>query len=231
MRLATVLLGAALSCGTALAADPAPSPSPAPKAKAPARRAPLPHLLQQVEDQYGKAKTLSAKFNQLSRTSVTGTLKKSSGTVLFKRPNKFRWEVVKPDPSISVSNGIRAWHYTPPFDEGEQGQVLEQKASRVRTHLANALLSGSFSAARDMKISQAGPSSFTLLPKRGTAGTVKKALVEIDVESKQIRKVTLEHADGGRAEITLSEIELGKAVPDDTFDFKIPPNTDRAAGG
>jgi outer membrane lipoprotein carrier protein len=223
MSWATVLLGAALASGTALAADP-------PRAM-PSKRAALPLLLQEVEARYGKAKTLSAQFDQVSKTAATGTIKKSAGTVLFKRPNKFRWEVLKPDPSISVSNGVRAWHYTPPFDEGEQGQVLEQKASRIRTQFANALLSGSFSTARDMKITQAGPSSFALVPKKGTAGTVRKALVEIDVASKQIRKVTLEHSDGGRAEISLSGIELGKQVGDDAFNFKIPPNTDRAAGG
>jgi outer membrane lipoprotein carrier protein len=203
-------------------AAPKASPSPKPKSKGE-----LPALLKEVEAHYEKSPTLTAGFNQVTRTAA-GSTKKSSGTVEFKRPNKFRWQVKQPDPSISVSNGIKAWHYTPPFDEEDHGQVIVRPASQVQTKLANALLSGRFSAIRDMKITPSGANSFTLVPKRGSAGTVKKAKIEVNADTKLIWKVTLDHAGGNRAEITLSNIELGKPLSDDEFNFKIPPNTDQA---
>jgi outer membrane lipoprotein carrier protein len=215
-------------------ATPRPSASPQPSArpKAPPvakipSRLKLPALLEEVEAHYAQTNTLKAKFNQVNQTQ-TGKPKKLSGTVQFKRPDKFRWEVLKPDPSISISNGTTAWLYTPPFDEEDHGQVIERPASEVQTKLANALLSGRFSAIREMKITPEGKSGFSLVPRRGSAGTVRRAHIDIDPATKLIQKVTLEHAGGNRSEFTLSEIEFGASIPDDVFNFKIPPNTDRA---
>jgi outer membrane lipoprotein carrier protein len=230
LSLLTLLVG---TSAQAAAPSPSPRPSAAPSAKpGPAPKvkkasAELPPLLKEVEAHYGKSPTLAAAFNQVSHTA-TGNTKKSAGIVEFKRPNKFRWQVTQPDPSISVSNGVKAWHYTPPFDEEDHGQVIIKRASEVQTKLANALLSGSFSTIRDMKITPAGANSFTLVPKRGSAGTVRKARIEVNPETKFIWKVTLDHAGGNRAEITLSNIQLGKPLADDLFNFKVPPNTDQA---
>ena len=88
-------------------------------------------------------------------------------------------------------------------------------------------MSGHFSAIREMKITAAGDNAFTMIPRRGTAGTVKKARIEINPQTKFIWKVTLDHAGGNRAEISLSEIRLGAELSDDQFNFKIPPNTDQ----
>ena len=206
----------------------APKPLPKPSASPKGKKAELPALLKEVEAHYEKSPTLSAGFNEVDRSSL-GTTKKKSGNVEFKRPNKFRWEVTQPDSSISVSNGVKAWHYTPPFDEGDHGQVIVRPASQVQTKLANSLLSGRFSAVeRDMKITQAGATTFSLVPKRGSAGTVRKARIEIRPETKEIWKVTLDHTGGNHSEITLSNIQLGKSISDDRFNFKVPPNTDQA---
>lgn len=227
--LLTLLVGttqAAVQSSPSPAARPSANPSPSAKLSPGPKKAGLPPLLQEVEAHYEKSPTLSAAFTQLSHSS-TGTAKKSSGTVQFKRPNKFRWQVTQPDPSISVSNGVKAWHYTPPFDEEDKGQVIVRPASQVQTQLANALLSGHFSTIRG-KITPAGPTTFMLVPKNGSAGTVRKAKIEVNPASKLITKVTLDHAGGNRAEISLSDIQLGNSLSDDLFNFKVPPNTDQA---
>jgi outer membrane lipoprotein carrier protein len=170
---------------------------------------------------------MEAEFTQVNDVAALKTKKTSSGVILVKRPNKLRWETHRPDMSILVSDGIHFWFYTPPFDEGEHGQVIERRSSEVQSRLANALLSGSFSIAREMKIKQESPSKFSLTPRTGTAGTVKRAEIEIDPALKIIQKVILEHRGGNRSEITLSKIILGKPIGDEIFVFIPPPNTDR----
>lgn len=187
----------------------------------------LPKLLRDVEDKYTKAATLSADFNQLTTDAILSHKKKSSGKIYVKRPSKVRWDTQKPDPSLLVSDGKRFWFYTPPFDEGERGQVIEKKSSEIQSKLANALLSGSFSVAKDMKIQQKTPSTFLLIPKPNSAGTVTQATIEVDPDKLLIQKVILDHKGGNRAEISLSQIELGKPLADDLFVFTPPPNTDR----
>jgi outer membrane lipoprotein carrier protein len=215
------------------AAESAPAPFPIPARKqaapTPASKAlkELPQVLQDLEVKYIRAVTLQADFTQINEIAALKTTKTSSGVLMVKRPDKLRWETLKPDMNLLVSDGRHFWFYTPPFDEGEHGQVIEKKSSEINSKLANALISGRFSAAGDMKIRQESPSKFLLVPKAGTAGTVSRAEIEIDPAEGLIRKVTLEHKGGNRSEITLSKIELGKKIGDDAFVFEAPPNTDK----
>lgn len=195
----------------------------------PARKKPpqLPPLLVEVETKYTRASTLTAEFSQVTEDAILQKKKISSGKIFIKRPSRVRWETLLPDKNLLVSDGQHFWYYTPPFDEGERGQVIEKKSSNVQSRLANSLLSGAFSMNRDMIIRQKTPSQFLLTPKAGSAGTVQQALVEIDPEKKIIQKVTLNHRGGNRAEISLSKVELGADLKDTLFTFQPPPNTDK----
>lgn len=77
-----------------------------------------------------------------------------------------------------------------------------------------------------MKIKPESAAKFILTPKPGSAGTVVQAEIEINPEKLLIEKVTLEHKGGNRSEITLTQIELGKPLGDDAFNFVPPPDTD-----
>jgi outer membrane lipoprotein carrier protein len=187
----------------------------------------LPQILQEVEAKYALAKTLQAEFSQVNEVASLKTKKTSNGVIAVKRPDKLRWETKAPDPNLLVSDGKKFWFYTPPFDPTEHGQVVERPSSKIQSKLANALLSGSFSVARDMKIEAEGAFKYVLTPKPGSAGTVKKAWIEINPTERLIQRVTIEHRGGNRSEITLSKIELGTDLGDDQFEFKAPAGTDK----
>ena len=187
----------------------------------------LPQLLEDVEAKYTAAKTLRADFSQKNDSAIMQRTTVSSGILLAKRPGKVRWETTQPDRNVLVSDGRRFWFYRPPMFDDERGQVIVSKSSTTVPPLANALLSGSFSMAREMKIDQKSPSRFALIPTRkGSAGTVVRAEIEIKLPEKIIEKVVLEHAGGNRSEIKLSGILLGEEIEDTTFIFVAPPNTD-----
>ena len=192
--------------------------------------APLPKILQEIEKKYTASATLSADFQQEQLNKITSRTTISSGKIFVKRPSKIRWETTKPSSTLLIGNGQKYWFYTPPFDpqdKEEKGQVIEKPAAQVQSKLADALISGSFSMARDMKIQQGTPGTFTLTPKPGSAGTVATASIVVDLKEKLIRKVILNHKGGNRAEISLSNIELGKPLAESLFVFVAPPNTDQ----
>jgi outer membrane lipoprotein carrier protein len=188
----------------------------------------LPPLLEKIEEKYKVAKTIVAEFNQINELAALKQKKPSSGKITVKRPNKVKWETLKPDVNLLVSDGKKIWNYTPPFDEDERGQVIEMKTKNFKSSLAAALLAGSFSVAKDMKIQKLEKDSdYSLLPKKGTAGSIKEALIKIDTDKLYIVQVVLVHKEGNRTEINLSNIELGKEIDDKIFEFEVPPNTDR----
>ncbi len=192
-----------------------------------AKESHFPPLLRAVEKKYKESKTFFAKFIQVNDQPILKKRTTSTGYLLFKQPGKIRWETQAPDPNLLVSDGKKYWFYTPPFDKDEQGQVIEKKASQVQSQLANALLSGSFSKVKSMKIKKKAKNKFQLTPEPGTAGDLEKAEIEVDLKKQWIKKVTLEHKSGNRSEITLTDIELGKKLEDSLFTFTPPPGTEK----
>lgn len=225
-RSCVLLLAALLSAPSPAVAAPATGKK---KTAAPAAdpSGALPAALQKIEKKYAKASTLSAEFSQVNEIAATQQKKTSRGLILVKRPDKVRWEERDPEQTLLISSGKKVLYYTPPFDEGERGQLIERSTEEVHSRLANALLSGRFSAARDMRILQQSATEFLMVPRKNAAGTVEKATIEIDPATQLIQKVTLQNKGGNRSVISLSKIELGKEIPDEQFTFTPPPETDR----
>lgn len=194
--------------------------APAPKKVA------LPDELLAIEKKYLAAKTLEADFTQHDEVKLTGAKKESSGVLMIRHPDQFRWETLKPDKNLLVSDGRKFWFYTPPFEAGERGQVIEKKTAEVQSDLANALLAGAFSKIHDVKIEKLSATKFKLTPADGVAGTVKTAELEIDPAKNVINKLRLEHAGGNKTEITLGNVKLAGKMADAYFTFVTPPSTD-----
>ncbi len=192
-------------------------------------RASLPGLLVEVEKKYSEVGTLEAQFSQVNDLALLKKKQESTGKIYFKKPGKLRWDTLKPDKSNLVSDGKVYWYYTPPFEEGERGQVIEKKSAEVQSKLAQLLLTGAFKeavASKSMTITALAANRFSLKPKADSAGTVEKAEITIDLTDKLITEVFLSHANGNTSRIQLSEIKLGKKLDNSFFQFKAPPNTD-----
>jgi outer membrane lipoprotein carrier protein len=190
----------------------------------------LPPLLKEVEAKYFKASTLTADFTESDQSATTKQTKKSSGKIQFKRPGKLYWETLKPDHNILISDGKKFWFYTPPFDEGEAGQYIEKDASKVQTKFAQGLLAGTFSynvSSGNMTVKQVNATDFIVIPKKGTGGTVKQAILKVDPNQKLITGIDLVHKGGNTSQINLSNIQLAKPLDDSLFHFTPPPNTEQ----
>ena len=184
----------------------------------------IPSPLKKIESKYASAKSLEAIFFQNTFSKLTNSKKETTGVITLKIPDKFRWETLNPgkDKNLFVSDGRKFWSYTPPFMDGEKGQVLEKKTSEIQSQLATQLLSGAFSKIKDAKFETVSDDVFRLVPKKGTAGTIEK--IELSVNSKQalVEKVKLIHDNGNESEVKLSAIKFGEKFEDAYFRFAVP---------
>ena len=188
----------------------------------------LPGLMQEVQTQYQKSAGIQAQFTQNTEIKATRQNKAAKGRIWIKRPSKLRWETLEPDPNILVSDGKLFWFYTPPFEQGERGQVIIRKKAQVQTQFLNALLSGSFEFGKGaVKIEEKNDHSFLLKPKSGTAGDVLSAEIEIDPTKKMITRVVLTHTSGNLTRISLQEIHLTSKLEESLFRFVADQNTDK----
>lgn len=64
-----------------------------------------------------EAKTVRATFTQTLLDKHARTLQESSGTMLFERPDKFRWTYEKPYEQLIVGDGDKVWFYDQDLDQ------------------------------------------------------------------------------------------------------------------
>jgi len=69
----------------------------------------LNQLLQQFQ-------SLSANFSQ-ELTDSQGMKSVTSGTLILKKPNQFRWEVNSPNQQLFISNGKELWNVEPDLEQ------------------------------------------------------------------------------------------------------------------
>jgi outer membrane lipoprotein carrier protein len=189
-------------------------------------QAALPKPLLDIEKKYLAAKTLEARFSQTQFVAMTGVKKISGGIITIQHPGQFRWETLNPDKNLLVTDGKKFWFYTPPFEAGDRGQVIEKKTNEVQSELASLLLSGAFSKVKNLKIEKVSEKIYKLTPEQGVAGSVKTAQIVIDNQKSLIEKIHLEHDGGNQVDIELQNIKLGQKYDSGFFRFVTPSNTD-----
>mgnify|MGYP001599409279 CR=1 FL=1 len=178
-----------------------------------------------MQSKYKNVATLRADFTQSIKNLTLGSTKTSSGQIFIKRPDKFRWQTVDPEPSILVGNAHKVWYYTPPFRDGEKGQVLTRKATDVQSRLALDLLSGHSNTEKDFKIKPLAADHFELIPLK-PAGDVARIELFLERPTNLVYKLMLFTKTGNQTELVLKNVTLSPKLGDDMFTFVPPANTE-----
>ncbi len=183
-------------------------------------------LFEFLKKKYGSTTTLKANFVQIQKNKMMGSEKKSEGVLEIKRPDKFRWDTLKPDPTLLLSNGKKIIYYTPPFHEGEKGQVIFKKSADVQSKLAIDLLSGSANLKQDFKPKKIADRHYELIPINKNLGDINKIELYIDPKANLVYKVVLQHTTENETEIELQNVQLAEKIEENRFEFQVPPNTE-----
>jgi outer membrane lipoprotein-sorting protein len=181
--------------------------------------------------------SFSADYNEKFTSSATGKEKTSSGHIDFQRPGLVRFAVLKPDPSTFVSNGKTSWYYTPPFIDGEEGQVVVQKSEGMPfTLFLEALSKGTHSnAGYDVK--KTG-NRFVLTFKGQLRKylQMKEAILEAEGDASRamdlgdFKYLLMTYSSGKKVNMQLTNFKRDVKFADDHFVFIVPPKTKISQG-
>lgn len=181
--------------------------------------------LEQMRQQYDASSAMTAEFTQSQKNLTLGNVKVSTGRVFIKRPRLFRWETLAPDASVLACNGQKAWFYTPPFREGEKGQVIIKRASDVQSQLAVDLIIGGPSAKKAFDFRRVDAGHYKLLPLK-SSGDIEFIELYIEKQTNLVYKLHLVSTNGNETTIDLKRVELKANIPSSVFNFEIPSNTE-----
>lgn len=189
--------------------------------------APASLFLHGVQEKYKNVQTISADFSQKQTNAALGTTKETSGQILIKRPNKFRWDTKAPENerSLLVGNGKKVWFYKPPFRAEEHGQVLIRDATDVQSQLAIELLAGRIDAKKQFSSKRLAEGHVELKPLR-PAGDIERIELFIERPTNLVYKLKLFTGTGNETELVLKNVKLGLKLDDSLFNFKAPPKTE-----
>ena len=84
-----------------------------------------------------QVKTMTANFKQVPMGQHSPLQQAAIGTMALQRPNKFRWQIDKPNKQLIIADGSQLW-----YDNIDLQQVTVQKLNDQDDHSPARLLSG-----------------------------------------------------------------------------------------
>jgi outer membrane lipoprotein carrier protein len=186
--------------GAALAAEPA-----------------LDTLLAQLTRKYAPAEVLRGTFVQTTGSPYGDQTQ--SGTVVLKRPGRMRWEFAG-DGKQFVSDGSTLWIYTP-----ADKQVIRVQGFGSQAATADAVLQSMdklgqlYQVALGVNTSQSH--ELILTPKPGEDAQFSKLVLKLDAQL-VIDEVVITDPFSTVTRLDFQTLEVGGAVKDDVFTFRVP---------
>ncbi len=183
-------------------------------------------ILDRVETRYD-CESFSATFKQTSTLKAMNITDTAGGTVVFKRPRKFRWVYSKPDKQYIISDGVRLWIFKP-----DEKQVMVGKAP---TLFGNGRGASFFSDIKSLRTDfspgiasdrqKEGCYILKLTPKQKSE-LLNVVYMEIDKSTFEVTAVETVNAYGDDTRLEFSDREFCKKVDDSLFTFDIPIDAD-----
>jgi outer membrane lipoprotein-sorting protein len=181
----------------------------------------LQQLSRRLSARGDKIQTLRAKFVQRKKLALFKTDVETKGRILYRRPDRLRWETFAPDRSLLIVRGDRAELRVP----GERPRVINLNRSRTLGLLVEQMLVwlGARPATKlregyDVAIEQQDQT--TLLRLRPKDEALKKRIEAIRVwlgPELQIQKIQVQQSGRDQTVIDITEIEQNIKLRSDAF--------------
>lgn len=183
-------------------------------------------LLGEVQGAYGKLNSLQAAFVQDSYLAALDVSERSSGTMIFERPGRMRWDYANPETQSFVVRDSTVWFYQP----REKQVMIDEFRDVLISDIPVAFLMGLGNLASDFSVSRACPAGATtvleLAPRESEAqGQLRGLVLIVDGNRLPIgAKVT--DIGGNVTSIRFTARKLNGTIPAKSFVAEVPPGTD-----
>jgi len=183
-------------------------------------------VLDRLQSTCAKTLDLSARFTQTVTNRSLGAVREGSGQFQLRRPGKMRWEYEKPEPRLFVTDGTHLWDYSPVDRQVRIQEVSAAFASR----LPLAFLAGDCQVRREFAVSSVEHAAtraqpdlkiLDLKPRQPEAG-VTRMLLEVNLKTGLVDRVTLFDAAGNTTVIAFTQVRLNSGLEDGAFQFTPP---------
>jgi outer membrane lipoprotein carrier protein len=103
-----------------------------------------------LQDTYEKALSLVADFNQTTTMKFSSRIRQGSGTMIFRKPGRMRWDYLTPDYQVLISDGKTISMY---FEKNQQMIVTNAK-DYLQSDVTYSFFAGTGNILKDFDVSE-----------------------------------------------------------------------------
>lgn len=176
----------------------------------------------QLERFMASAASAEGRFEQLVSAASGNRPEYSSGSFVFERPGKFRWEYVKPYPQLLVSDGAKLWSWDPDLN-----QVTVQPMGDALGATPAAILAGDGSLERNFRLVAEGEQGgLAWVRAEPLSSDGPFAEVRIGLSDSMLRRMAMQDHFGQTTVIDFVELKVDVKPAAERFRFTPPPGAD-----
>jgi outer membrane lipoprotein carrier protein len=201
--------------------------------------------VKKLQSFYEATRDLDAEFTQETLGGVHQRKEISSGRVRIRKPGMMRWDYVKPDPKLFVTDGELLWVYDP-----EDKQAMKQNLRGQALPAAVSFLYGKGNLGGEFNISVVpeaqlgsirpdGKTAYALKPEGGAVlrlqpkvgnARFKELYFVVNAATGQVNQTLMVGHDGGTNHISFRNVKVNTGLPENLFTWKPPAGTSVLSG-
>jgi outer membrane lipoprotein carrier protein len=105
-------------------------------------------IAQNLQNTYEKAINLVADFNQTTSMKFSGRVRQGSGSMIFLKPGRMRWDYIAPDHQVLISDGESISMY---FEKSNQ-MIISNAREYLQSDVTYSLFAGTGDILKDFEI-------------------------------------------------------------------------------
>lgn len=169
-----------------------------------------------------RTRSMRAQFRQEVVNAEQQVVERAEGTMLLKRPGRFRWDYQRPYERVVVADGQLIWLY-----EADLAQVTVRPLTDALGETPAALLTGDRRILeRFERVSTWTGEQLAWVRLRPRASDADFSSVALAFAGERPAELVLEDRLGQQTHLYLTEVRLNAPVADAAFTFKVPPGAD-----
>jgi len=107
-------------------------------------------VAQKLQNTYEKAANLAADFNQTTTTKFSSRVRQGSGTMVFSKPSRMRWDYRTPDYQVLISDGETISMY---FEKNNQ-MIVSKAKDYLQSDVTYSFFAGSGNILKDFDVNE-----------------------------------------------------------------------------
>lgn len=184
-------------------------------------------VVAKVQTAYADMKSFRSDFSQTLLQRDSGVEQKRSGTLVFQKPLRVRWETAAPHPELLMVTDREIWNYLPDEELAYRysRQMAEDSRSLIQVITGQSALDRDFDVEAVQNKADGELIHLMLFPKEPTPA-LTEAQIWIDPATSLIRRAMVMDFYGNTNTVELKDLEKNAAVTASDFTFTPPKGTD-----